>query len=235
MSFALLNTTELNDALEKMFKKERHFILIVSPYIDFTARIKTILSESPAKVVVLYRDPECNGENAAQKSRKTQKIDDLKREMPKTQFLHIKNLHAKAYVTSGTLIITSLNLYEHSQNSNFELGIVLKDTAYNLLIGKLAEDLKYLFAENKHDKGILGGLRLPVINDLYKDILARSKKSEKDFHGARMSYLTEFSKQMAARYNFDRKDFWTGNEHILCGTTAINRPMYEWALENIRL
>jgi phosphatidylserine/phosphatidylglycerophosphate/cardiolipin synthase-like enzyme len=225
-SFELLNTTELNLEIENMFKKEKHFILILSPYLDLTDKIQSILSLSVAKVIILYRE--------IKKESKKIKIDEFKTAMPKVNFYCVQNFHAKAYITSGTLIITSLNLYEHSQINNFELGIILKNTSYNKMIGKLLEELRILFEMNNIDMEILDNLKLPTINDLFNEILVKSKiKNEKDYKDAEL--LTQFSKQMINKYTFDRKDRWNTDENILQRSAKINRTMYEWALENIRL
>jgi phosphatidylserine/phosphatidylglycerophosphate/cardiolipin synthase-like enzyme len=219
----LLNTTELNLEIENMFKKEKHFILILSPFLDLTDKIQTILSLSHAEVIILYRETK----------KESKKIDEFKTAMPDVKFYCVQNFHAKAYITSGTLIITSLNLYKYSQINNFELGIVLKDISYNKMIGKLLEELQILFEMNKLDAKILDNLKLPTINDLFNDILDKSNKKEKDYPNAEL--LREFSKQMINRYTFDRKDRWNNDESMLQRSAIVNRSMYEWALENIRL
>jgi phosphatidylserine/phosphatidylglycerophosphate/cardiolipin synthase-like enzyme len=218
-SIELLNTTGLNLEIEEMFRKEKRFILILSPYLDLTGKIKTILSMSYAKVAILYRE--------------TKKNDEFKEAMPNVKFYCIPNFHAKAYITSGTLIITSLNLYEYSQINNFELGIILKDTSYNIMIGKLFEELRILFEMNKFDTEILYNLKLPIINDLFNEILAKTGKKEIDYPDAEL--LKEFSKQMMERYTFEREDCWYNDEKILQRGVMVNRDMYEWALENVRL
>jgi phosphatidylserine/phosphatidylglycerophosphate/cardiolipin synthase-like enzyme len=222
-SIELLNTTELNLEIEKMFREERHFILILSPYLDLTDKIRTILSSSRAEVIILYRETK----------KESKKIEEFKAAMPKVKFYCMQNFHAKAYITSGTLIITSLNLYEFSQINNFELGIILKDISYKKMIGKLLEELQILFKMNKFETEILDNLKLPTINDLFKEILVKSSKNEEDYPDAEL--LSQFSEQMINRYTFDRRDRWSSNENILQRSAIVNRSMYEWALENIRL
>jgi phosphatidylserine/phosphatidylglycerophosphate/cardiolipin synthase-like enzyme len=221
----LVNTTELNYEIENMFRNERHFILILSPYLDLTEKIQAILAMSHAKVVILYREIE--------KESKRKKIEEFQESMPNVEFYYIPNFHAKAYITSGTLIITSLNLYKFSQINNFELGIVLKDITYNKMIGKLFEELKILFKMNGINTELLDNLKLPTINDLFYEILFKSNKKEEDYADAEL--LKIFSEKMLNKYSFDRNDCWHDNEKILQRWTVINRDMYEWALENIRL
>jgi phosphatidylserine/phosphatidylglycerophosphate/cardiolipin synthase-like enzyme len=223
-SIELINTTELNCEIENMFRNEWHFILILSPYLDLTERIQAILAMSHAKIIVLYRETE--------KESKKKKVEDFQASMPNVEFYCIPNFHAKAYITSGTLIITSLNLYKFSQENNFELGIILKDITYNKIIGKLFEELKILFKMNGIDAELLDNLKLPTVNDLFNEILLKSNKKEEDYDDAEL--LKIFSEKMLNRYSFDRKDRWRDNENILQRWTVVNRDMYEWALENIR-
>jgi phosphatidylserine/phosphatidylglycerophosphate/cardiolipin synthase-like enzyme len=222
-SMELLNTTELNLEIENMFRKERHFILILSPYLDLTDKLQTILSMSHAEVIILYRETK----------KENKKVDDFKAILPSVKFYCIQNFHAKAYITSGTLIITSLNLYEHSQINNFELGIILKDISYNKMIGKLLEELQILFAMNKLEVKILDNLKLPSINDLFNEILVKSDKKEKDYPDTEL--LKQFSIKMIDRYSFEQKDRWGKDKNILQRSAIVNRSMYEWGLENIRL
>jgi phosphatidylserine/phosphatidylglycerophosphate/cardiolipin synthase-like enzyme len=223
-SIELINTTELNYEIENMFRNESHFILILSPYLDLTEKIQAILAMSHAKIAILYREIE--------KESKKKKIEDFQVSMPNVEFYCIPNFHAKVYITSGTLIITSLNLYKFSQINNFELGIILKDITYNKMIGKLSEELKILFTMNGIDTGLLDNLKLPTINDLFNEILLKSNKKEEDYNDAEL--LKIFSEKMLNRYSFDRKDRWRDNENILQRWAVVNRDMYEWALENIR-
>jgi len=223
MEIGLLNTTELNSALENMFKEEKDFIIILSPYLDLSDKIQAVLYVSSAEIFILYREME----------KENKKIDDYKAGLPKCQFFCIPNFHAKAYITKDTLIITSLNLYENSQKNNFELGIILKGDLYDKIIGKLSEEIKILFKMHKLDVVKILDKLNPTVNDLFTAILEKSNKNEKDYADAELLEL--FSKQMMDKYPFERKDCWNQNEKILQRKTKITRSMYRWALENIKL
>ena len=53
-SMELISTTDLNSEIEKMFREERDPILILSPYLDISAKIQAILSMFTGKVI--YRE-----------------------------------------------------------------------------------------------------------------------------------------------------------------------------------
>lgn len=224
-SIALLNTTELNSAIENIFCTEQNFIIILSPYLSLTARIQVLLSISTANVIIIYSEKELENSNT--------KISEYQRTMPHVQFYCIPNFHAKAYVTNNTIIITSLNLYEHSQINNFELGILLKDNLYDQVIEKLFQELQIIFKMNNIDISILNPLKLPTINELFYNVLTKYSKNESDYPDAEL--LKQFSQQMMSKYTFDRNCCWKDNENILQRYVTINREMYAWALENIKL
>jgi phosphatidylserine/phosphatidylglycerophosphate/cardiolipin synthase-like enzyme len=229
-SIRLLNTTELNLEIENMFKSEHRFIFILSPYLDLNKKIQTILANSSAKVIILYREIKNNQKNQTQ----IKKIEDFRTSMPKIQFYCIPNFHSKIYITSGALIITSLNLYEFSQINNFELGVILKETSYNKIILKLYEELQTLFKMNDLDIDILDNLNLPTIDFLFKEIQDKYGKNEKDY--ADTELLMQFSKPMLEKFIFSKKDKWVKNDQeLLQRRTKINQEMYDWAIEHIKL
>jgi len=235
-SIELLNTTGLDHEIEKIFKEEKDFILILSPYLDLTLEIQTILETSPANVVILYCEIK---ENEYRSQEKKDKIAGYEKSMlkPRVQFFSIPYLHSKAYITSGTIIIASLNLYKQSLDKNFELGIILKKTLYNKIILELYEELKLLFNLNNINIKYLDDLKLPTIDDLFKEIQKKSGKYENDFDDAEL--LKQFSKLMMRKFNFTKEEKWKKegeNDFLLQRYAKIhNRDMYEWALKNIRL
>jgi hypothetical protein len=156
-SIDLLNTTELNYEIENMLKKERNFLLILSPYLDLTEKIEAILSMSSAEIVILCHEP-------ARESDK-EKIENLEKTMRNVNVISVPDFHAIAYITSSTLIIAPLNLYEHSQENNFELGIALKDDSYNRAVTKLLEELNILFKMHKLDAKILDKVKPQTAKD----------------------------------------------------------------------
>ena len=85
----------------------------------------------------------------------------------------------------------------------------------------------------EHKTKIPENIELLTIENLFYEILKKSNKKEEDYPDAKL--LKQFSVQMMSKYKFERKDCWDSNENILQRRAKINRQMYEWALENIRL
>lgn len=95
--------------LERLFEQAEHSIVIISPYIKISLRIRSILMDkinNGIKVTVVHRESfDYDGMN----------IKTFKR----------KNLHAKCFFTDKAVLIGSMNLYDYSQINNDEMGIFL--------------------------------------------------------------------------------------------------------------
>ncbi|HRF82745.1 MAG TPA: phospholipase D family protein [Flavobacteriales bacterium] len=112
-----LNTTGVSYHLEQLIDKTEEKLILISPYLQFTQRIKEHLENLNLRkrdIRIVYRD------NKLQ-------IDELtwlaKQIGIRTSLC--KNLHAKCYLNEKEAIITSMNLYEFSQLNNNEMGIYI--------------------------------------------------------------------------------------------------------------
>jgi phosphatidylserine/phosphatidylglycerophosphate/cardiolipin synthase-like enzyme len=110
-----LNTTGVSYHLEELIKGTKDKLILISPYLQFSDRIKEHLSNlniQKRDIRIVYR------ENKLQ-------LDEnnwLEQQIGIRTSL-CKNLHAKCYINENEAIITSMNLYEFSQQHNNEMGI----------------------------------------------------------------------------------------------------------------
>lgn len=112
-----LNTTGVSYQLEELIKSTKERLVLISPYLQFTDRIKEHLSNlniQKRDIRVVYR------ENKLQ----LEENNWLESQIGIRTSL-CKNLHAKCYINENAAIITSMNLYEFSQQNNNEMGIWL--------------------------------------------------------------------------------------------------------------
>lgn len=133
-----ITDSELNAALERIFRDAEESLMIVSPYIKLHDRIKDLLKEiqdNPnVEIKLLF------GKNETDIT-KSFHLDDIRffMEFPNIQIRHNKRLHAKFYANEMCSLLTSLNLYEYSQNNNIEAGVLsegsLKNMALNMVGG----------------------------------------------------------------------------------------------------
>lgn len=112
-----LNTTGISYHLEELIKSTKDRLILISPYLQFTDRIKEHLSNlniQKRDIRIVYR------ENKLQ----LEENNWLENQIGIRTSL-CKNLHAKCYINENEGIITSMNLYEFSQQNNNEMGIYI--------------------------------------------------------------------------------------------------------------
>ena len=104
---SFVTTAAISFYLEKMLEEAEKKIIIISPYIKMSLRVRSILIDkinNNVDVNFIHReDFEHDGIN----------IKTFKR----------KNLHAKCFLTEKYALIGSMNLYDYSQVNNDEMGI----------------------------------------------------------------------------------------------------------------
>jgi hypothetical protein len=148
-TICLLNTDELIVEIKKLFREEQKQLIIASPYIDTNNELIEMLSSSSAKIHFFIRIPKPN------RKKEIKKINTIKEGLPNVNFIEIKDLHAKAYISKDYSIVASLNLLKSSQENNFELGIAFKNKDYTELHNKIIDEFKLLLKKNNHDMNIL--------------------------------------------------------------------------------
>ena len=111
---------EISPLLIGLIEKAQREIIIVSPWVKMWTHLKEELEHAKKKGVQIslyYRLDE-----------KEINIDEL---LPYfTHFIPIKNLHAKIYFIDDDVVVSSMNLYDYSQQSNKEIAILLKDQSH---------------------------------------------------------------------------------------------------------
>lgn len=123
--------SELNATLEKIIKKAELTLVLISPYIKLHSRVKDELklkkNRHDLKISIVYGKSD-NGNRLSK--------DDLAflKEFPNIEIRYAKNLHAKYYGNESSGLITSMNLYDFSQNNNIEAG-VLTETNNRIISG----------------------------------------------------------------------------------------------------
>lgn len=112
-----LNTSGANYHLEELIKKANERLILISPYLQFNARLKELLEDKnrlKIDVRVVYGKSQLNpSENQWLQS------------LAYVRAAYCENLHAKCYLSENECIITSLNLYEFSQVNNNEMGVLI--------------------------------------------------------------------------------------------------------------
>jgi len=131
-----LNTTGVSYHLEELIKGTKDRLILISPYLQFTDRIKEHLSNlniQKRDIRIVYR------ENKLQ----LEENNWLESQIGIRTSL-CKNLHAKCYINENEAIITSMNLYEFSQQNNNEMGIYVSKAQDTDLYNATLEEVQRL-------------------------------------------------------------------------------------------
>ncbi|EJX9820591.1 phospholipase D family protein, partial [Salmonella bongori] len=103
----ILNTTGINYNLEQIIVKAETRLIIISPYLKLSARIKELIEDKDRLKVdirIIYGKSELNP-----------KDHNWLVSLPYVRLSFCQNLHAKLYANEKTCLICSLNLYDFSQ------------------------------------------------------------------------------------------------------------------------
>jgi hypothetical protein len=112
-----LNTSKAYASIEDAVDKAKGKVVLISPYIKIPEsllhRLKYVDGKG-IKIVVVCRKKDLK--------------DDVKNDLKQLRNLELRfddQLHAKCFYNEETMVITSLNLLEFSQQNNREMGILL--------------------------------------------------------------------------------------------------------------
>lgn len=116
---------QLNAELEKIFENAETQLIIISPFIKLHARFIDVLKAKKdnhnLEITVVFGKNEDN----ISKSFSIDEFNFLK-DFPNIQIKYEPRLHAKYYANESAALLSSMNLYEFSQNNNIEFGILTK-------------------------------------------------------------------------------------------------------------
>ncbi len=115
-----LRTSGISAAVEELIREAKERLYIISPYLKLSDNIKELLNDKErekAEVRIIFGKKELNQTEMSY-------LQNLKY----VRVYFSKNLHAKCYLNEKKMIITSMNLYEFSQQHNKEMGILIDRT-----------------------------------------------------------------------------------------------------------
>ena len=161
-----LTTTGVSDRLEQIIKRAKDKVIIISPYLKINNRLKGYLKDKDLlkiNIHVVY------GKNELQPAESTwlQNLNSIR-----TTFL--KNLHAKCYLNEEQAIITSMNLYEFSQQNNEEMGILVSREDDSKLYRDIHEAAMRLVRQGEEVKLIVNPVSTPAEAPTYTEATSSS-------------------------------------------------------------
>ena len=113
-----LRTSGITAGVEELIREAKERLYIISPYLKLSDNIRELLNDKErekAEVRIIFGKQELNPTEMSY-------LQNLKY----VRLYFSKNLHAKCYLNEKKMIISSMNLYEFSQQNNREMGILIE-------------------------------------------------------------------------------------------------------------
>lgn len=113
-----LRTSGITAGVEELIREARERLYIISPYLKLSDNIRELLNDKErekSEVRIIFGKQELNPTEMSY-------LQNLKY----VRLYFSKNLHAKCYLNEKKMIISSMNLYEFSQQNNREMGILIE-------------------------------------------------------------------------------------------------------------
>lgn len=161
---------QLNAELEKIFDNANEQLVIISPFIKLHSRFVDVLKSkkenNKLKITIVFGKNEDN----ISKSFNEEDFEFLK-DFPNIEIKYEPRLHAKYYASESAALLSSMNLYDYSQNHNIEFGILTKVTIVGSLTGSLLGDSIDADAFNYFDQVVTNSKTLYKKTPQYEDKL----------------------------------------------------------------
>ncbi len=119
----VLDTAHCSASLSHLVKNAEKEIILVSPYLQISPVLLNLLRDASSRnveITLIYRDDKPTGKSLERFNEEKSKLDGMNVKM-----LGLENLHAKCYLNEFMALLTSMNLYQHSQENNTELGLMV--------------------------------------------------------------------------------------------------------------
>lgn len=133
-----INTPDTISQLEKLIKNTSKTLVLVTPYLQLTSRIKDYLEvtlKQGKNVKFILRD---------EKNKLSPEDIQWLNEHKSVTVKYCKNLHAKCYFNETEAIITSMNLYAFSEVNNHEMGVHLLKSEDPQIFNEILEEVNNL-------------------------------------------------------------------------------------------
>ena len=200
-------------ALEEIIKSAEERLWLISPFLKVNERIKDLIeakkNRSRIDIHVVYRQKDLKPEDI----KWLESMDFIKTYV-------CKNLHAKCYLNENEALVTSMNLYSHSEVNNYEMGMLVSRNEDNKLYDEILEESKWILDVSKDSREPSGESIQPTPEMPDKVFCIRCKEESKPFSPRRRYCRScyedwrQFSEKLPDEEAFNHKE----NYCHVCGT-----------------
>ena len=179
-----LTTSGVSKHLEDIIKQAKKQLVIISPYLQINDMIKKLLEDkdhqahtrvesrfSKITAILKNEDTQTGIEIRIVYRKGEHDPYDIKwlQTLNSVRITSLENLHTKCYLNEKEAIITSMNLYQYSQQNNYEMGILVSRSDDRELYEKIKDETIRVLG---HSKDI--NLSAPAEAPTYSEAVASS-------------------------------------------------------------
>ncbi len=157
-----LNTSKAYAEIEDIVNKAKSKLVLISPYIKIPEPLLERLKHADGKgikITLVCRKADL----------KSDVESDLK-QLENLELRFLENLHAKCFYNEESMVIASLNLHEHSQQHNREMGVLLTLKDDQSVFSEARDEAEFIVGLATEDKS-----RRPRIGRQVSDTESRDK------------------------------------------------------------
>jgi len=134
-------TNGVSAALDELVKNARKQLFLISPYLQISKNLRSLMKEADRQPlidikVICRKDSNWSPDDISF-------LQDLENAKIKS----IEGLHAKIYLNESTAIITSMNLYLHSQQNNKEVGLIFDAIEDKVMYDQIFQEVTRLIED----------------------------------------------------------------------------------------
>ena len=135
-------TNGVSDALDTLVKNSSKLLIFISPYLQISTNLRSLIKQADK------RRPAIDIKVVCRKDSKWSPDDiTFLQSLDNVRIKSIDGLHAKIYLNESTAIVTSMNLYMHSQQSNKEVGLIFDAVQDKEMYDQILLEVNSLFDE----------------------------------------------------------------------------------------
>lgn len=136
-----LTTRGISHHIEEIVKAAKEQITLVTPYLKFSDLLYQRLQYADSKgirITVIYGKTDLS----TQQDKRLSKLTNL-------NLYFLSNLHAKCYFNEETLILSSMNLYQYSEESNREMGMLIERKTDRKIFQQIIDEVESIKAASQ--------------------------------------------------------------------------------------
>ncbi len=138
-----LTTQGTSYYIEDIIRKAKNKLVLISPFLQISKTLFERLKDADrqnVKITLIYGKDELKPDE----KKKLQELRNL-------SLYFFENLHAKCFFNEESMVITSMNMYEFSEKTNREMGVLIRAKGDEKVYNEAVKETDSILASAKKD------------------------------------------------------------------------------------